>query len=126
MFIVSLLTQYQLCNFYTGDAPSSLIGKNHNGRVRGIDWFEDDMGFTTVGMDGGCYYHDLQEFKQTGGRVQDKDFNIKTHSTTFTGFNDVANIPGYPYDSICVGGSNFIYRSSDDSKHGVDASAQIS
>ena len=59
MFIVSLLTQYQLCNFYTGDAPSSLIGKNHNGRVRGIDWFEDDMGFTTVGMDGGCYYHDL-------------------------------------------------------------------
>jgi len=101
-----------------------MIGKNHNGRVRGIDWFEDDTGFTTVGEDGGCYYHDLQEFKQNGGRIQDKDFNVKK-AINFTGFNDVANIPGFPYDSIAVGGSNYIYRVSDGNKQGVDAGAQI-
>lgn len=51
MFIAALSNNnnYQVCNFYTADAPQNLLGKNHSSKVRGVDWFDDDMGFTTVG-----------------------------------------------------------------------------
>lgn len=38
---------------------------------------------------------------------------MRTNTNTFTGFVDVANIPGAPHDAIVVGGSNNIYRTSE-------------
>jgi len=43
--------------------------------VRGIDWFEDDMGFTSCALDGNVYFYDLQQQKESNQRNQDKDFN---------------------------------------------------
>ena len=38
---------------------------------------------------------------------------MRLNATSFTGFQDVANIPGAPYDALVVGGSSYIYRTSD-------------
>jgi hypothetical protein len=46
-------------------------------RIRGIDWAEDDMGFTISGNDGNVSFYDLQILRKTGAKIQDKDFNIK-------------------------------------------------
>jgi WD40 repeat protein len=33
--------------------------KGHNNKVRCIDWYEDDMGFVSCGMDGNAFFYDL-------------------------------------------------------------------
>ena len=50
----------------------------HVSRVRCIDWFENDLGFTTCGNDGNVYFYDLfkpGQLKDPGKRNTDKDFN---------------------------------------------------
>jgi len=46
-------------NFYTQECPTNMTTKGHNAKVRCIDWYEDDMGFTSCGMDGFCFFYDL-------------------------------------------------------------------
>jgi hypothetical protein len=64
-------------NFYTGESPAHYQCKGHVGKVRSIDWFEDDMGFTSCGTDGNVYYYDLIVQKDTGQRLTERDFNVK-------------------------------------------------
>jgi len=64
-------------NFYTQECPNNMITKGHNAKVRCIDWYEDDMGFTSCGMDGFCFFYDLQLLKETANRNSEKDFPQK-------------------------------------------------
>jgi hypothetical protein len=66
-----------------------MITKGHNAKVRCIDWYDDDMGFTSCGMDGFCFFYDLQLLKETANRNSEKDFSQK--GVQFTG---LVNIPG--------------------------------
>ena len=52
----------QVYNFYTGDLVIPQM-KGHNGRIRCIDWWEDDMGFTSCASDGTCYFYDLIKWR---------------------------------------------------------------
>lgn len=52
-------------NFYTGESPPHYQCKGHVNRVRSIEWFEDDMGFTSCGQDGNVYFYDLIVQKDT-------------------------------------------------------------
>jgi hypothetical protein len=92
-------------------------------RIRGIDWAEDDMGFTTAGADGNVFFFDIQMLRFKGSRLQEKDYNSKSLGTN-SGFTDVANIPGTS-EAIVVGGSSKVCKTSD-SKNSCDAKAQIS
>jgi WD40 repeat protein len=46
-------------NFYTEDCPQYYQCKGHVNKVRCIDWFENDTGFTSCGIDGNVYFYDL-------------------------------------------------------------------
>lgn len=46
-------------NFYTGDCPQNMQCSGHMSKVRGIDWFEDDMGFASCAGDGFVFFYDL-------------------------------------------------------------------
>lgn len=72
--------------------------KGHNGKVRCIDWWDDDMGFTSCAWDGSCYFFDLIKQKEDGSRLLDYDFSKK--SVNFTG---LCNVPKHPYNAIVVG-----------------------
>jgi hypothetical protein len=68
-------------------------------KIRCIDWFENDLGFTTCEQQGLIQFYDLYpKHGQLGGRDQDKEVNIKN-----TQFTSVVNIPGRPYEALAVG-----------------------
>jgi cilia- and flagella-associated protein 57 len=47
-------------NFYTHECPESMkFSQNHNKSINCIDWFDNDMGFTSCGADGYIYFVDL-------------------------------------------------------------------
>jgi WD40 repeat protein len=124
MFICGLASgQFIIYNFYTCDSEPYFSNKPHNMRIRGIDWAEDDMGFTTAGADGNVFFFDIQMLRFKGSRLQEKDYNSKSLGTN-SGFTDVANIPGTS-EAIVVGGSSKVCKTSD-SKNSCDAKAQIS
>jgi len=81
--------------------------KGHNNKVRCIDWYADDMGFTSCGMDGNVFFYDLALQKETQTRNSERDFNQK--GVVFTG---LANTPGAIYDAIVVGNDRHIYSTS--------------
>jgi hypothetical protein len=48
VFICGLTSgQFIIYNLYTCDSEPYFTNKPHNMRIQGIDWAEDDMGFTT-------------------------------------------------------------------------------
>lgn len=78
----------------------------HVNRVRCIDWFENDLGFTTCGNDGNVYFYDLYKpgsLKDPGKRNTDKDFNKKDVK-----FSAVCNVPGKSYEIYAVGSDKLI------------------
>ena len=38
--------------FYKAECPHEYIFKEHTGKIRAIQWFEDDTGFVSIGSDG--------------------------------------------------------------------------
>jgi WD40 repeat protein len=46
-------------NFYTAECPQNMKCSGHVSKVRSIDWFEDDDGFASCGMDGNAFFYDL-------------------------------------------------------------------
>jgi len=76
MFICGLASgELRIYNFYTCDPEYCLTNKPHNTRIRGIDWGEDDMGFTTAGADGNVFFFDIQMLRFKGSRLNEKDYN---------------------------------------------------
>jgi hypothetical protein len=63
--------------------------KGHNNKVRCIDWYEDDTGFSSCGMDGNAFHFDLAFWKTDQKRSEELGINAK--GVVFTG---LCNIPG--------------------------------
>ena len=99
-------------NFYTGEMPSQLQCKGHNGKIRCIDWWDDDMGFTSCAMDGSCYFFDLIKQKEDGNRILDYDVSKKNIN-----FMGVCNVPKQYCKSIVVGTDRKIWVTSTDGQH---------
>lgn len=76
----------------------------HVNKVRCIDWFENDMGFTSCGLDGSIYFYDLYAYdRDAGKRNQEKDFGKKE-----TKFTSLVNLPGKNYEVYAVGSDGAI------------------
>jgi WD40 repeat protein len=106
-------------NFYTQECPANMSCKGHNQKVRSIEWYENDMGFTSCGMDGNVFFYDLQKQKEEMTRNSEKDFTQK--GVTFTG---LTNIPGCEHNALVVGNDRHIWRTADSSdKTSCDAKA---
>lgn len=69
------LNSVYVYNFYTEDCPPYFQCKGHVNKVRCIDWWENDMGFTSCGQDGNVYFYDLIYQKENQQRLSEKDFN---------------------------------------------------
>ena len=107
-------------NFYTEDCPSYYQCKGHVNKVRSIDWWENDMGFTSCGQDGNVYFYDLIYQKEQQQRLNEKDFNQKGIILT-----SVVNIPGKPFEMYTVGNDKKIWWSKEP-KNGFDAGVALS
>ena len=108
-------------NFYTSECPQNMQCKGHVNKVRCIDWFDDDMGFTSCGIDGNAYCYDLSKLKEDGGtRNSEHDFNQK--GVSFTG---LCNIPNKKYEILLVGSDKKIYHIGENKSH-CDVGTQVS
>jgi len=94
-------------NFYTSDCPDTLMFTGHADKVRCIEWFENDLGFTTCCMGGHIHFYNLHQhqknLKAKGERDNDKDFIKKE-----VRFTSVVNVPGKPYEVLAVGSDKMI------------------
>lgn len=61
----------QVYNFYTNESPPQYHHKGHVGKVRCIDWFDDDMGFASTGMNGEVYLWDFVNLKDGQNRIDE-------------------------------------------------------
>jgi len=52
LFAATNTNSINVFKFYTAENPPELTFKIHLGKVRCIDWFEDDSGFVSGGWDG--------------------------------------------------------------------------
>ena len=79
--------------------------QGHLSRVQSIDWFENDLGFTSCGQDGNIYFYDNlhQLGEKTGSRNTNMDYKRDVK------FSSVVNLPGKPYQFIAVGNDKTIY-----------------
>jgi hypothetical protein len=73
-----------------------------------IDWFPNDMGFTTCGQDGNIYFYDLYSATEVGERNRGKDQNRREVK-----FTSVVNLPGKSYEFLAVGSEKIIYTESE-------------
>jgi WD40 repeat protein len=97
--------------------------KGHVNKVRCIDWYEDDMGFASCGIDGNAYQYELIKMKEEGGtRDNSHDVNIK--GVQFTG---LCNIPNKKNEILLVGTDRKIHYVSDaNGKSACDVEAMVS
>lgn len=94
-------------NFYTGDQPSIYAYEGaHTQVVRSINWFENDMTFSSTGLDGNIYFFDLMG--EPGKRNQEKYEGRKDVK-----FTCLANLPNKPYEFIAVGNEKTIFTTSE-------------
>ena len=93
-------------NFYTWDSPPYQTLTGHLNRVSSLDWFENDLGLTSCGLDGSIYFYDnlYQIGEKVGSRNTNKDQNRREVK-----FSCVTNLPGKPYQFIAVGNERSIY-----------------
>ena len=83
----------------------------HNGRIMCIDWFHNDMGFPTCGVDGNIYFYNLYKGNDQGVRDLDRDISFKRAK-----FTSVVNLPGPPYNILAVGSEKTIYTETESMK----------
>lgn len=107
-------------NFYTEEQPTYYQCKGHVNKVRCIDWWENDMGFTSCGLDGNVYFYDLIFQKESGQRLSEKDFNQKSVFLT-----SVVNISGKPFEMFAVGNDKKIWHSKEP-KNGFETGISLS
>ena len=83
----------------------------HMGRIMGIDWFPNDMGFTTCGQDGNIFFYDLYTSQDIGVRNTDHTFFRRDVK-----FSSVVNLPGKDYNFIAVGSDKTIHTEANELK----------
>jgi hypothetical protein len=87
-----------LYNFWTTDGTPLMQCSGHTNRVRCIDWWDNDQGFTSCCMTGNVYFYELYGSNGLGKRNNEKDFMQKEVKLT-----SVVNVPGQPYEMFTVG-----------------------
>lgn len=76
LFAVVNQYNFEVYNFYTFESPSYYkLNRGHTGRPRCINWYEDDSGFSSCGLDSNIYQWDLAKYKDKELRDTDYDFN---------------------------------------------------
>ena len=75
-----------------------------------IDWFANDMGFTTCG-ETNIYFYDLYNSIEIGERNRPKD-RVRREVK----FSSVVNLPGKDYNFIAVGNEKIIYTETNELK----------
>jgi len=81
-------------------------------RIMGIDWFNNDMGFTTCAYDGNIYFYELY-----GGEVGERKRSYEANFRDVK-FSSVVNLPGKQqpgkkYEFLAVGSEKTIHTESD-------------
>ena len=105
---VALEKLIHVYNFYTYDCNERMQFQGHMQRIMSIDWFANDMGFTTCGQDGNIYFYDLYSGQDVGERNRTMDQNRRDVK-----FSSVVNLPGKPYQFLAVGNEKTIYTESE-------------
>lgn len=96
----------QVYNFYTNESPAHYIHKGHVGKVKCIDWFDDDMGFASTGISGEVYLWDFVNLKDGQNRIDEfTKRNVQMSS--------VVNIPGRYCEAYCCGSDGNIWNIKD-------------
>jgi len=95
-------------NFYTYECTERMKFQGHMGRIMSIDWFQNDMGFTTCGQDGNIYFYDLYSGTDVGERNRQVDANRREVK-----FTSVVNMPGKQYEFLAVGNEKTIFTTSE-------------
>ena len=98
-------------NFYTYECTERMKFTGHPGRIMCIDWFPNDMGFTTCGQDGNIYFYELYSGQDVGERNRAKD--VSSRDIKFT---SVVNIPQRPYEFVAVGSEKIIFTTTESLK----------
>lgn len=99
-------------DFYTADCPPNMNFSGHVSRVMSIDWFANDMGFTSCGQDGNIYFFDLY---QPGGEQGKRNLQWDANRRDMK-FSSVVNVPNRPYQFIAVGSEKIIFTETKDLK----------
>ncbi len=87
-----------LYNFWTTDGTALMQCSGHTNRVRSIDWWDNDQGFSSCCLNGAVYFYELYGSLGLGKRNSEKDFMQKEVKLT-----SVVNVPGAPYEMFTVG-----------------------
>ena len=103
--------QIHVFDFYTCHLPERMMFTGHNGRIMSIDWFHNDMGFTTCGVDGNIYFYNLYKGNDQGVRDHERDITFKKAK-----FTSVVNLPGPSYNILAVGSEKTIYTETESMK----------
>ena len=110
-------------NFYTSECPPTMMFGGHSQKIKSIDWFENDLGFTTCCLGGNIYFYDLYAYQKNlkviGTRNSDKDITKKG-----VGLSSVVNFPGKQYEFLAVGNDRMI-TSNAPTKKGQKDSTEI-
>jgi len=106
--IVSAEKNIHVYNFYTYECTERMKFQGHMGRIMSIDWFQNDMGFTTCGQDGNIYFYDLYSGTDVGERNRQVDANRREVK-----FTSVVNMPGKQYEFLAVGNEKTIFTTSE-------------
>lgn len=106
-------------NWYTADRNPVFSFDGHPQPIKEIDWFENDLGFTTCAADGAVFFWDLYNYSaekkpEELKRHQDADFNVKN-----VAFTSVINVPGRQYQVYVVGNDKKIHSNLKIKKEGV-------
>jgi WD40 repeat protein len=106
-------------NWYTADKNPVFSFDGHPQPIKEIDWFENDLGFTTCAADGAVFFWDLYNYSaekkpEELKRHQDADFNVKN-----VAFTSVVNVPGRQYQVYVVGNDKKIHSNLKVKKEGV-------
>ena len=76
-----------------------------------IDWFANDMSFTSCGHDGNIYFYDLYTSREIGERNRDNEIPRREVK-----YSSVVNIPSKDYSFIAVGNEKIIYTETNELK----------
>jgi WD40 repeat protein len=105
-YFATIKDQFQIWvyNFYTQECSDRMKFTGHVQKVKCIDWFENDLGFTTCDLSGSIYFYALNQYGSNiaiGQRVS--EYNKKDCK-----FTSVANVPGKQFEVLAAGSDHMI------------------
>lgn len=86
-----------------------MVFTGHVQKIKCIDWFENDLGFSTCCLGGSIYFYVMYQYEKSsnaqaiGARKTENDYNKKEVK-----FTCVANVPGKEYEVLAVGSDRMI------------------